>query len=174
MTFSEDCEIRRVFGFEAATVCLKTIMDQCYTDITPEEEDLLFVHAPEVIRQFRSEGSVSDAFLDDLGIPKLPGDRHIDRDGLVPWRRHAYMMSHMNSKANFVNYLQIRNDNKNPVLQQQKKDRELAEKLVRRAQVLKDREILAANEKALKVAVRDAEKSRRAGLTPAERKAEDV
>ena len=45
---------------------------------------------------------------------------------------------------------------------------------MRRAQVLKDRENLAANEKALKVAVRDAEKSRRAGLTPAERKAEDV
>lgn len=174
VTFPEPCEVRRVLGFEAATVCLKTVMDQCYTEITDEQEELLFIHAPEVIRQFRSEGSITDAFLDTLGIPKLPGDRHIDRDGLVPWRRHAYMLSHTYSKENFVNYLQIRNDNKNPVLQQQKKDRELAEKLVRRAQILQDRNDLAAHEKALKLAAKNAEKIRRAGLTPALRKAEDV
>lgn len=84
------------------------------------------------------------------------------------------MLSHTYSKENFVNYLQIRNDNKNPVLQQQKKDRELAEKLVRRAQILQDREDLAAHEKALKLAAKNAEKIRRAGLTPAQRKAENV
>ena len=105
VTFPEPCEVRRVLGFEAATVCLKTIMDQCYTEITDEEEDLLFIHAPEVISHFRSEGSITDAFLDTLGIPKLPADRHIDCDGMVPWRRHAYMMSHTHSKKNFVNYL---------------------------------------------------------------------
>lgn len=166
--------VRRVLGFEAATVCLKTVMDQCYTEITDEEEDLLFIHAPEVIRRFRSEGSVTDAFLDTLGIPKLPGDRHIDRDDLVPWRRHAYVMSHRYSKENFVNFLQIRLDNKNPVLQQHKKDREQAEKLVMRANILKEKETLAANEKALKLAAKDAEKARRAGLTPSQKKAEDL
>lgn len=173
MTFTEPCEVRRVLGFEAATVCLKTVIDQCYTEITEEEEDCLFIHAPEVIQRFRSEGSVTDAFLDSLGIPKLPGDRHIDRDGLVPWRRHAYMMSHRYSKENFVNYLQIRSDNNNPVLQQQKKERELAAKLVRRAEVLREKEDQAAAEKALKLAAKDAEKVRRAGLTPLEKKAED-
>jgi hypothetical protein len=174
VTFREPCDVRRVLGFEAATVCLKTVIDQCYTEITDEEEDLLFIHAPEVIQRFRSEGSVTDAFLDTLGIPKLPGDRHIDRDGLVPWRRHAYMMSHRYSKENFVNYLQIRSDNNNPVLQQQKKQREQAAKIVRRAEILKEKEDLAATEKALKLAAKDAEKVRRAALTPSEKKAEDL
>jgi hypothetical protein len=174
VTFREPCDVRRVLGFEAATVCLKTVIDQCYTEITDEEEDLLFIHAPEVIQRFRSEGSVTDAFLDTLGIPKLPGDRHIDRDGLVPWRRHAYMMSHRYSKENFVNYLQIRSDNNNPVLQQQKKQREQAAKIVRRAEILKEKEDLAATEKALKLAAKDAEKVRRAALSPSEKKAEDL
>jgi hypothetical protein len=174
VTFREPCDVRRVLGFEAATVCLKTVIDQCYTEITDEEEDLLFIHAPEVIQRFRSEGSVTDAFLDTLGIPKLPGDRHIDRDGLVPWRRHAYMMSHRYSKENFVNYLQIRSDNNNPVLQQQKKQREQAAKIVRKAEILKEKEDLAATEKALKLAAKDAEKVRRAALTPSEKKAEDL
>jgi hypothetical protein len=174
VTFREPCDVRRVLGFEAATVCLKTVIDQCYTEITDEEEDLLFIHAPEVIQRFRSEGSVTDAFLDTLGIPKLPGDRHIDRDGLVPWRRHTYMMSHRYSKENFVNYLQIRSDNNNPVLQQQKKQREQAAKIVRKAEILKEKEDLAATEKALKLAAKDAEKVRRAALTPSEKKAEDL
>jgi hypothetical protein len=174
VTFREPCDVRRVLGFEAATVCLKTVIDQCYTEITDEEEDLLFIHAPEVIQRFRSEGSITDAFLDTLGIPKLPGDRHIDRDGLVPWRRHAYMMSHRYSKETFVNYLQIRSDNNNPVLQQQKKQREQAAKIVRRAEILKEKEDLAATEKALKLAAKDAEKVRRAALTPSEKKAEDL
>lgn len=92
-------------------------MDQCYTDITDEQENLLFIHAPEVIQHIRSEGNVSDEFLDSLGVPKLPGDKHINRDGLVPWRRHAYLLSHRYSKENFIDYLQIRNDKDNPVLQ---------------------------------------------------------
>lgn len=165
--------MRRVLGFENATVCLKTVMDQCYTDITDEQENLLFIHAPEVIQHIRSEGNVSDEFLDSLGVPKLPGDKHINRDGLVPWRRHAYLLSHRYSKENFIDYLQIRNDKNNPVLQQQKKDREIALKIVRRAEALKDREDLAAAEKATKSANKIAEKARRDALTAAERRAED-
>lgn len=148
-------------------------MDQCYTDITDEQENLLFIHAPEVIQHIRSEGNVSDEFLDSLGVPKLPGDKHINRDGLVPWRRHAYLLSHRYSKENFIDYLQIRNDKNNPVLQQQKKDREIALKIVRRAEALKDREDLAAAEKATKSANKIAEKARRDALTAAERRAED-
>jgi hypothetical protein len=84
------------------------------------------------------------------------------------------MMSHRYSKENFVNYLQIRSDNNNPVLQQQKKQREQAAKIVRRAEILKEKEDLAATEKALKLAAKDAEKVRRAALTPSEKKAEDL
>lgn len=86
--------VRRVLGFGNATVCLQTVMDQCYTDITDVQENQLFIHAPEVIQHIRSEGCVTDQFLDSIGVPKLPGDKHIDRDGLVPWRRHAYLLSH--------------------------------------------------------------------------------
>lgn len=162
-----------MLGFEEATVCLKTVMDQCYTDITDEQEILLFQHAPEVIQRIRTDGCVTDLFLDSIGVPKLQGKLHVDRDGLVPWRRHAYLMSHTYSKADFIDYLKIKNDNNNPVLQQQKKDREQALKIVRKAEILKDREDLAAREKAAKVAEKTEEKARRDALTLTERKAED-
>ena len=166
--------VRRVLGFENATVCLKTVMDQCYTDITDVQENQLFIHAPEVIQHIRSEGCVTDQFLDSIGVPKLPGDKHIDRDGLVPWRRHAYLLSHRYSKESFVNYLQIRNDNNNPVLQQQRREMELAMKLVRKAELLREREDLATQNKAVKLVAKVAEKARREALTVAERKAEDL
>lgn len=162
-----------MLGFENATVCLKTVMDQCYTDITDEQENQLFIHAPEVIQRIRSDGCVTDNFLDSIGIPKLPADKHIDRDGLVPWRRHAYLLSHRYSRESFVNYLQIRNDNNNPVLQQQKKDMEIAVKLVRKAENLKEKQEAAARDKAVKLVARTAEKARRDALTTADRKAED-
>lgn len=148
-------------------------MDQCYTDITIPEEEVLFSHAPEVIQHIRTEGCVTDQYLDSLGIPKLPDGRHIDRDGLVPWRRHAYLMSHAYSKLDFIDYLQIRSDNNNPILQQQKKDRELALKVVNRAAAIKHREDLAASDKLMKVAARAAEKVRRGSLTAADRRLED-
>lgn len=154
-------------------MCLKTVLEQCYTDITIPEEEVLFRHAPEVIQHIRTEGCVTDQFLDSLGIPKLPNGRHIDRDGLVPWRRHAYMMSHTYSKLNFIDYLQIRNDNNNPILQQRKKEREQALRVVNRAAAVKQKEVLAASDKLMKVAARAAEKGRRQSLTVAERKFED-
>lgn len=162
-----------VLGFEDATVCLKTVMDQCYTDITDTEEKELFDHAPEVIQKIRQEGCVTDRFLDSLGIPKLPGERHVDRDGSVPWRRHAYMMSHSYSRLDFIDYLQIRNDNNNPVLQQQKKDREQAIKVINRAAIIKQRVDFAASDKVAKIAAKAAEKLRRNNLTVVDRRAED-
>lgn len=153
-------------------MCLKTVLEQCYTDITIPEEEVLFRHAPGVIQHIRTEGCVTDQFLDSLGIPKLPNGRHIDRDGLQPWRRHAYMMSHTYSKLNFIDYLQIRNDNNNPILQQRKKEREQALR-VNRAAAVKQKEVLAASDKLMKVAARAAEKGRRQSLTVAERKFED-
>ena len=112
-------------------------------------------------------------FLDSLSIPKLPNGRRVDRDGLVPWRRHAYVMSHAYSKLDFIDYIQIRNDNKNPILQQQKKDRELALKVVNRAAIVKHREDLAASDKLMKTAAKAAEKVRRQNLTAADRRVED-
>ena len=154
-------------------MCLKTVIDQCCTDITIPEEEVLFSHAPEVIQHIRTEGCVTDQYLDSLGIPKLPDGRLIDRDGLVPWRRHAYLMSHAYSKLEFIDYLQIRSDNNNPILQQQKRDRELALKVVNRASAIKHRENLAASDKLMKVTARAAEKLRRGSLTAADRRLED-
>jgi hypothetical protein len=34
--------------------------------------DHMFLHAPEVIHKIRSDGAVTDAFLDSLRILKLP------------------------------------------------------------------------------------------------------
>ena len=73
-----------------------------------------------------------------------------------------------------MNYLQIRNDNNNPVLQQQKRERELAMKLVRKAELLREREDLATQNKAVKLVAKVAEKARREAFTVAESKAEDL
>ena len=83
------------------------------------------------------------------------------------------MMSHTYSKLNFIDYLQIRNDNNNPILQQRKKEREQALKVVNRVAAVKQKEVLAASDKLMKVAARAAEKGRRQSLTVAERKFED-
>ena len=112
-------------------MCLKTVMDQCYTPISPIDEQVLFLNAPEVIQHIRTEGCVTDLFLDSIGISKLPDGRHIDRDGLVPWRRHAYMISHAYSRTDYIDYIQIRNDNNDPLIQQQRKDRAQALKVIK-------------------------------------------
>jgi hypothetical protein len=48
---------------------------------------------------------------------------------------------------NFIDYLQIRNDNNNPILQQRKKEREQALRVVNRAVAVKQKEVLAASDK---------------------------
>lgn len=88
----------------------------CYSEISEEDLDHMFLHAPEVISKIRSDGAVTDVFLDDLGIVKLPEGTHIVRDNLMAWRQHAHVMSHSDSKAKFVNFLQIGPDKNNPVL----------------------------------------------------------
>ena len=162
-----------VLGFEHATVCLKTIMDQCYTPISPTDEQVLFLNAPEVMQHIRTEGCLTDLFLDSIGIPKLPDGRHIDRDGLVPWRRHAYMMSHAYSRTDFIDYIQIRNDNNDPSIQQQRKDRAQALKVINRAAVVRQRIEDAAGVKVVKDGAKATEKSRRDHLTVGERRSED-
>ena len=96
---------RKVLGFESSTVCLETIIRQCYnTEIPDPEMDHLFLHAPEVIRTVRANGVVADKLLDTLGIFKLEEGEHINRDGLITWRQHAMVLSHVSSKEKFVDY----------------------------------------------------------------------
>lgn len=60
-------------------------MAQCYSFIPEPDMDRMFLHAPEVIAKVRSDGRVTDAFLDSLDIVKLPDGSHINRDALVTW-----------------------------------------------------------------------------------------
>jgi hypothetical protein len=133
----------------------------------------MFLHAPEVIHNIRAEGCVKDTLPDELGICKLEGDMHINRDDLVTWRQHAHVLSHRASKEKFVDYLRMRNERNDPVLQQQRKLQEQAAKVIQRAAAAQEKINLAALEKANKVAERIAEKERRAALSVADRKAED-
>lgn len=151
--------VRTVLGFDHSTVCLETVMAQCYTELSEKEMDHMFLHAPEVISKIRSEGAVSDTFLDALGIAKLSGGNHINRDELVTWRQHAHVMSHSSSKAKFVDYLKLRADRNNPALQLQIKERDKAAKVLQR--------VAAAKEK-LERNIRDkeAELKRRLNLSP--------
>lgn len=81
-------------------------MAQCYSDISEDAMDHMFLHAPKVIAEVRSHGGVTDAFLDSLNIAKLPEGLRINRDDLVTWRQHAHVISHDDSRAKFVDYLQ--------------------------------------------------------------------
>jgi hypothetical protein len=164
---------RTVVGYDNATVCLETIMHQCYSHITDAAMDHMFNQAPEVIHTIRADGCVKDSFLDELQISKLEGDLHINRDSLVTWRQHAHVMSHTSSKAKFVDYLLMRDERNNPVLQQQRKLQEQAAKLIQRAAAANAKAELAAREKASRLLEKVADKERRDALTTAERKAED-
>ena len=149
-------------------------MAQCYTTMTDEDLDHMFIHAPEVIQHVRSNGEVTDELLDTLKIVKLSGEAHINRDSLVTWRKHAHIMSHADSKAKFIDYLQMRADRNNPVLQLQLKQQEVAAKFVEREVAAREKAAAVISERALKAAEKVAEKVRRQSLTPAEAKAEAV
>ena len=133
-------------------------MAQCYSFIPEPDMDHMFLHAPEVIAKVRSDGRVTDAFLDSLDIVKLPDGSHINRDALVIWRQHAHVMSHRDSKAKFIDYLQIRADKNNPVLQLQLKQAEKAAKLLMRETASRDKAEAAVRDKAVKEFQKAAEK----------------
>lgn len=99
---------------------------------------------------------------------------HINRDGLVTWRQHAQVMSHTASKAKFVDYLLMRSERNDPVLQQQRKLQAQAEKLIQRAAAAQEKAEIVEREKINKTLEKAAEKERREALTTAERKAEDT
>lgn len=171
---SEGSSKRKVLGYEDSTVCLDTVLAQSYTVLDDSVIDHMFLHAPEVIRTVVADGCVTDELLDSLNIVKLPGDLHINRDNLVTWRQHAHVLSHIDSKVKFVNYLQMRTERDDPVLQLQRKQQEQAAKVVLRATKLKEKEDNAVREKAHKAAEKAVEKDRRLGLTQEERKIEDT
>lgn len=147
-------------------------MAQCYSFIPEPDMDHMFLHAPEVIAKVRSDGRVTDALLDSLDIVKLPDGSHINRDALVTWRQHAHVMSHSDSKVKFIDYLQIRADKNNPVLQLQLKQAEKAAKLLMRETAARDKAEAAVRDKAVKEYQKAAEKERRQGLSAAEKRAE--
>lgn len=134
----------------------------------------LFLHAPEVIRAVRADGIVTDKLMDTLGICKLEEGAHINRDGLVTWRQHAMVLSHISSKEKFVDYLRMRTEKNDPAFQLRKKEEEQATKIVQRAAAAKAKEDLSSIEKASKIAERLAVKVRRNSLSAEERKAEDT
>ena len=164
--------VRRVVGFDHSTVCLETVMAQCYSTISEQAMDHMFLHAPEVIAKVRSDGRVTDVFLDSLNIVKLPEGSHINRDDLVTWRQHAHVMSHNDSKAKFVDYLQMRADKNNPVLQLKLEQAEKAAKVLAREAAARDNAEKAARDKAVKESQRVAESERRRGLSAADKRAE--
>ena len=165
---------RKVLGFESSTVCFETIIRQFYTEIPDPEMDHMFLHAPEVIRTVRANGVVTDKLLDTLGIFKLEDGEHINRDGLVTWRQHAMVLSHVSSKEKFADYLRMRAEKNDPASQLRKKQEEQALKIIDRAAAVKAKEDLVLIEKANKVEERLAIKVRREALSTQERKAEEA
>ena len=165
---------RKVLSFESSTVCFETIIRQFYTEIPDPEMDHMFLDAPEVIRTVRANGVVTDKLLDTLGMFKLEDGEHINRDGLVTWRQHATVLSHVSSKEKFVDYLRMRAEKNDPAFQLRKKQEEQALKIIDRAAAVKAKEDLVLIEKPNKVAERLAIKVRRNALSTQERKAEDA
>ena len=91
---------------------------------------------------------------------------------MVTWRQHAHVMSHTDSRAKFVDYLQMRTDRNNPALQLQLKANEKATKLLMRETAAREKAEVAARDKVTKESQKAAERERRQRLSPAEKKAE--
>ena len=132
-------------------------MSQCYSHITEADMDHMFLHAPEVIQMIRAEGCVKDVLLDELGICKLQGNMHINRDDLVTWRQHAHVLSHAASKEKFVDCLLMRDQRNDPVLQQQRKMQQQAAKVIQRATAAQEKAEKVIRERANKVAEKAAD-----------------
>ena len=71
-----------MLGYDHSTVCLETVLSLCYSEISEEALDHMFLHAPEVIRKIRSDGAVTDVFLDDLET-NIQGARALGIHGIV-------------------------------------------------------------------------------------------
>lgn len=148
------------YGNPECTVDFHRIMNKCLTKQTVESENIIIENIPKMVAFAIVNGTVTDAYMDEIGIPKLQPDQHINRDNKVIQQKHACVLTNEYTLREFRDYLQAREDRLNPEnIEQQRLDKE-AEKIIKNnrknqekkdkdeaAKVLKDQNLLADRER---------------------------
>jgi hypothetical protein len=114
---------------DLATVDFELVMSKCTTPRSSAEYETLVRNVPAMVAKIRAEGRATDAYMDELGIPKLPEGQHVDRDGKVLCQQHAQVLLEHAVKR-FVDYNLLKHQMTDPVQKQKHKELEDARRLL--------------------------------------------
>ena len=124
-----------------SSVNFDVIMAECYTEISPDDKEIMVQNIPAMVAEFRRCGSVTDAFMDTLSIPKLPEDQHINRDGNVLSKQHAQLLTAPDTCRKFTDYLRIRGESRDPAVIESRRQLHKAQKEIAKAEALAAKEL---------------------------------
>ena len=149
-----------IAGLENSTADFHGIFSNlCYTKLTSEETERIMRFAPEMLAAVGQEGRLTNALMDELGIAKLTDGVHRDRDDLCLTQQGPVCITHFQTLAR-------------ETMRASRKENLAQQKAVETARALLD----AARSAELKLATvahaKQAEATRVAALTPAQRQAE--
>ena len=114
---------------ENATISFSKIMQNCDFPFTHAQMNIMKEATPELVAACRLTGKTTDAHMDLLNIPRMDGEANtVERTKKVYNQRPAYLLTHVNSVANYRDYQQIALDNANPEIISARKSRASAEK----------------------------------------------
>ena len=149
-----------IFGRENSTVNFHHILTNlCYTSLKTGDLDTVMQNAAEMVEETRREGRLSNTFMDNLGMHKLPEGEHGDRDASCLAQHGPVCLTHAATRAREEVYTRRQED-----AAQQKR--------VEQAQALIDKTAIAADKLATAAASKLAESRRIADLSSIEKAAE--
>lgn len=112
------------YGSEKCTVYFHRIMNKCLTKHTLKDENIIIENVPNMVAFAIEKGTLTDVYMDELGIPKLPPGQHINRDNKVIQQKHACILTNEHTLREFRDYVQEKEDRLNPDnIEQQRLDR---------------------------------------------------
>lgn len=99
--------IHPITGRENSTVNFEYILTNlCYTSLEEGDLENIRNHAPEMIAETRRVGRLSNEFMDDLNIAKLPEGEHRDRDMACLAQQGPVCLTHAATRAREEAYAQ--------------------------------------------------------------------
>ena len=92
--------LRAIFTRENSTVdAFRILTKLCTEPFTDDEQETIWTHCNEMVQIHNSEGRVTNAVMDRLGICKLPEGEHQDRDGLCLTQQGPVDLTHAETRA---------------------------------------------------------------------------
>lgn len=145
------------------TVCFRTMMAQCYSDIPQDQLDLMYRLRDTFSETIRLEGRVP--YPDIIAAGVYPGPTTENRDNFTHVRSFSYVVSHRESKARYLEEKRLKSPE---YLAEQRRLKE-AQRLLEREEAARRKEQESANSRAVRDKARADEKERIKLLTQEEK-----